>query len=131
MKITKLFFKKINQFDEKNIEYEYIDIIGEIKIDLLNIENKNIQQFSNYIDLILEMKKNESLNEKYHFSPKKKLLYLLQMVKWKIFLNISNLIIKEINLKLLKKLIMIIFLFMLKVGIIQSQFFKKRQNFNI
>jgi hypothetical protein len=71
MKITKLFFKKINQFDEKNIEYEYIDIIGEIKIDLLNIENKKIQRFSNYIDLILEMKKNESLNEKYHFSPKK------------------------------------------------------------
>lgn len=73
----KTIFQKINELDEKNSKYEFIDILGEITIDLLNIENKKLQQLNNYIDLILEMQKNEKLNEKCHFSPKNKKVIIL------------------------------------------------------
>ena len=58
--ITNLFEDKINIFqdinnyilNEDNLEYNYVDILGEVTLDLLNIENKKYIQLSNYIKLI-------------------------------------------------------------------------------
>lgn len=72
-------FQNISKYklDAKHKEYEFIDILGEITIDLLNIENKKLKQLKSYIALINELKKNKSLNEKYRFSPNNKKVIII------------------------------------------------------
>ena len=66
-----------NNLDNENKGYEFVDILGEITVDLLNIENKKYKQITNYIKLINELNSKPNLNEKYHFNEKNKKIIII------------------------------------------------------
>lgn len=71
-----IIFENIKKFEVKKElkKYEFIDIIGEITIDLFNTEYKKNRQINKYFTLAKELEKNENknLNKIFHFSPNNK-----------------------------------------------------------
>ena len=51
------------KIDEKLKEYEYIDILGEVTIDYLNIKDKKDEQFEKYKSLIEKLQNNPTDNK--------------------------------------------------------------------
>ena len=84
-------FENIDNFkmkDGKEKEYENIDILGEITLDLPNIDIKKKNQINNYIKLIKKLKEKPQLNKKFHFSEKnKKIILIITDGKFEQFYN--------------------------------------------
>jgi len=74
-------------------KYEYIDVIGEITLDLFNIQYKKNLQIKKYITLSKKMENNKDLNELFHFCEKNK----------KIIIVITNGLFEEFYKKMIKK----------------------------
>ena len=58
-------------------EYEYIDILGEVTIDYLNIDNKKIKQFEKYKSLIKELQNTKTDNKLFGYMEKNKKIILV------------------------------------------------------
>ena len=85
------------KIDEKLKEYEYIDILGEVTIDYLNISDKKDEQFEKYISLIKKLQSNLIDNKLFNFMEKnKKIIIVITHTK---FENFCEKFKKKSNLK--------------------------------
>ena len=67
-------------------EFEYIDILGEITIDYLNIAGKKNLQFEKYKSLIQKLENNPTINKEFNFIEKnKKIIITITNGKYEIF----------------------------------------------
>ena len=81
-------FQKIDKLNisEKLKEFEYIDILGEIAIDYLNIKNKKALQFEKYKSLIKLLNEKPEDNKLFKFSEKnKKIIVIITNGKYEKF----------------------------------------------
>ena len=72
-------FEKIDNLilNGKLQEFEYIDILGEITIDYLNIIGKKNHQFEKYKSLIQILEKNPIANKQFNFIEKNKKIIII------------------------------------------------------
>ena len=83
-----LILEKIQELKPNNIlkNNEYIDIIGEVTLDYLNIKENKDAQLKKYIDLIKKLENNEYLNKRFNFQVKnKKIILIITDGKYKKF----------------------------------------------
>ena len=84
---SKIFEKIDNLILNENLkEFEYIDILGEITIDYLNIAGKKNLQFEKYKSLIQKLENNPTINKEFNFIEKnKKIIITITNGKYEIF----------------------------------------------
>ena len=74
-------------------DYEYIDILGEITVDYLNIDDKKNEQFEKYKELIIKLEQKPDDNKFFNFKKNKKIILVLSNGKYNAFYN--NFILNE------------------------------------
>ena len=67
-------FDNINNYNSSEM---CVDILGEITVDILNIEIKKQEQINKYINLVELLKSNTGLNHKFNFSSKNKKIIVI------------------------------------------------------
>lgn len=94
-------FDKIKDYQSGEI---CVDILGEITVDILNIEIKKQEQINKYINLVQLLEKNPDLNHKFNFSSKnKKIIVIITDGNIKKFFTLFNKKFKKRRKKKTKK----------------------------
>jgi len=81
-------FDNINNYNSGEM---CVDILGEITVDILNVENKKQEQINKYINLVQLLESNAELNHKFNFSSKnKKIIVIITDGNIKKFFRLFN-----------------------------------------
>ena len=81
-------FDNINNYNSKEM---CVDILGEITVDILNIEINKQEQINKYINLVQLLESNTELNHKFNFSSKnKKIIVIITDGNIKKFFRLFN-----------------------------------------